>query len=114
GTHGAGAAAALDGGWHQGAEALRARDPRIGFRAAPPRGERKMRPRQPAGCRRYKGQTVGDEYISLARVLKTQGRHGEVAVEVHSDVPDRFVEVMWLLALDASGGRARVEVETYR
>ena len=28
------------------------------------------------------------EFITLARVLKTQGRHGEVAVAVHSDVPD--------------------------
>jgi len=64
--------------------------------------------RQPAGCRRYKGQTVGDEYISLARVLKTQGRHGEVAVEVHSDVPDRFVEGMGLFALDESGERLMV------
>ena len=31
------------------------------------------------------------EFITLARVVKTQGRHGEVAAEVHSDVPDRFV-----------------------
>src|SRR5437762_399120 len=35
------------------------------------------------------------EFITLARVLKTQGRHGEVAVEVHSDV-DRFREGMHL------------------
>jgi len=69
--------------------------------------------RQPAGCRRYKGQTVGDEYISLARVLKTQGRHGEVAVEVHSDVPDRFVEGMRLFALDESGGRRQLTVEEF-
>jgi 16S rRNA processing protein RimM len=32
-------------------------------------------------------------------VVKTQGRHGEVAVEVHSDVPDRFVAGMKLFAL---------------
>ena len=37
-----------------------------------------------------------DEFITLARVVKTQGRHGEVAVEVHSDVPDRFTEKMKL------------------
>ena len=41
-----------------------------------------------------------DEFITLARVVKTQGRHGEVAVEVHSDVPDRFTEKMKLQALD--------------
>lgn len=54
---------------------------------------------------------MGDEYITLARVLKTQGRHGEVAVEVHSDVPDRFVEGMRLFALDEGGGRRQLRIE---
>jgi 16S rRNA processing protein RimM len=39
------------------------------------------------------------EFITLARVVKTQGRHGEVAVEIHSDVPDRFAVGMKLFAL---------------
>lgn len=47
------------------------------------------------------------EFITLARVVKTQGRHGEVAVEVHSDVPDRFVEGMKLFALGKSGETRR-------
>ena len=54
---------------------------------------------------------MGDEYISLARVLKTQGRRGEVAVELHSDAPDRFVEGMRLFALDESGTRRQLRVE---
>jgi 16S rRNA processing protein RimM len=54
---------------------------------------------------------MGDDYISLARVLKTQGRHGEVAVEVHSDVPDRFVEGMQVFALDVQGGRRQLKIE---
>jgi 16S rRNA processing protein RimM len=54
---------------------------------------------------------MGEAYISLARVLKTQGRHGEVAVEVHSDVPDRFVEGMRVFALDALGGRRPLKIE---
>ena len=54
---------------------------------------------------------MGDEYITLARVLKTQGRRGEVAVEVHSDVPDRFVEGMRLFALDANDQRRQLKVE---
>jgi 16S rRNA processing protein RimM len=54
---------------------------------------------------------MGDEYITLARVLKTQGRRGEVAVELHSDVPDRFVEGMRLFALDESGQRRQLQVE---
>jgi 16S rRNA processing protein RimM len=56
---------------------------------------------------------MGEEYITLARVLKTQGRHGEVAVEVHSDVPDRFVAGMRLLALDEAGQRREVKVEEF-
>ncbi len=54
---------------------------------------------------------MGDEFITLARVLKTQGRRGEVAVEVHSNVPDRFVPGMRLFALDDAGKRRELEVE---
>ena len=39
------------------------------------------------------------EFITLARVVKTQGRHGEVAAEMHSDVPERFTAGMKLFAL---------------
>jgi 16S rRNA processing protein RimM len=55
------------------------------------------------------------EFITLARVVKTQGRHGEVAAEVHSDVPDRFSVGMKLFALGKLGldklGAARRELE---
>jgi 16S rRNA processing protein RimM len=52
------------------------------------------------------------EFITLARVVKTQGRHGEVAAAVHSDVPDRFAEGMKLFALSKSGdSRRQVEIE---
>jgi 16S rRNA processing protein RimM len=53
------------------------------------------------------------EFITLARVVKTQGRHGEVAAEVHSDVPDRFAEGMKLTALTKSDGRRALEVENF-
>jgi 16S rRNA processing protein RimM len=39
------------------------------------------------------------EFITLARVVKTQGRWGEVAAEVHSDVAGRFSVGMRLRAL---------------
>jgi len=39
------------------------------------------------------------EFITLARVVKTQGRHGEVAAEMHSDVPGRFAAGMKLFVL---------------
>jgi 16S rRNA processing protein RimM len=47
-------------------------------------------------------------FITLARVVKTQGRRGEVATEVLSDVPDRFFVGMKLLALS---GDSRVREE---
>jgi len=58
------------------------------------------------------GHPESTEFITLARVVKTQGRHGEVAAEVHSDVPDRFAEGMKLSALHRSGdSRREVEIE---
>jgi len=51
------------------------------------------------------------EFITVARVLKTQGRHGEVAVEVHSDVPNRFRERMHLWSLAEDGSRRELEIE---
>ena len=52
------------------------------------------------------------EFITLARVVKTQGRIGEVAAELHSDVPDRFAVGMKLSALDKAGSsRREVEIE---
>jgi len=44
-------------------------------------------------------------------VIKTQGRRGEVAAEVHSDVPDRFLKGMRLWALLKNGERREVSVE---
>jgi 16S rRNA processing protein RimM len=61
---------------------------------------------------RVTGQSDSNEFITLARVVKTQGRHGEVAVEVHSDAPDRFQEGLQLLALGTSGDtRREVDIE---
>ena len=58
------------------------------------------------------GGPAGGDFVTLARVVKTQGRHGEVAAEVHSDVPDRFAEGMRLFALSKSGDcRRELEVE---
>ena len=39
------------------------------------------------------------DFITLALVVKTQGRRGEVAVEIQSHVPERFAAGMKLLAL---------------
>jgi 16S rRNA processing protein RimM len=53
------------------------------------------------------------DFLTLARVVKTQGRRGEVAVEVHSDVPDRFSAGMKLFALgDSKPTRRELEIES--
>jgi 16S rRNA processing protein RimM len=52
-----------------------------------------------------------EDFITLARVVKTQGRRGEVAAEVLSDVPDRFSIGMKLLALPRGEGVTRRELE---
>lgn len=54
---------------------------------------------------------TSDEFITLARVVKTQGRHGEVAVEVHSDVPGRLRSGLRLFALAENGSRRELKIE---
>jgi 16S rRNA processing protein RimM len=54
---------------------------------------------------------MSGEFITLARVRKTQGRRGEVAVELHSDVPDRFRAGLKLLALAQDDSRRELRVE---
>jgi 16S rRNA processing protein RimM len=56
------------------------------------------------------------DFITLALVVKTQGRRGEVAVEIQSDVPERFAAGMKLLALvkappETQGLRRELQVE---
>jgi 16S rRNA processing protein RimM len=51
------------------------------------------------------------EFITLARVSKTQGRHGEVAVELHSDVPDRLHQGLRLWVLAEDGSRRELTIE---
>ena len=54
---------------------------------------------------------TSDDFISLARVAKTQGRRGEVAAEIHTDAPGRFAAGMKLFALPAHNeqqGRERI------
>jgi 16S rRNA processing protein RimM len=51
------------------------------------------------------------EFITLARVVKTQGRRGEVAAEVHSNFPERFTEGMRLFALPPGAEEIRRELQ---
>jgi len=51
------------------------------------------------------------DFVTLARVVKTQGRHGEVAVEVHTDIPGRLHADMRVFALNENGTRRELQIE---
>jgi 16S rRNA processing protein RimM len=52
-----------------------------------------------------------NDFVTLARVAKTQGRRGEVAVEVHSDVPDRLHAGLRVFALTEDDTRRELQIE---
>jgi len=56
-------------------------------------------------------RNANEEWVSLALVRKTQGRRGEVAVDLHTDVTDRFRRGMQLSALGPNGDRRELIVE---
>lgn len=52
-----------------------------------------------------------NDFITLARVIKTQGRHGEVAAEIHTDIPGRLHPGMKILALSEAGSRRELQID---
>ena len=52
-----------------------------------------------------------DEFITIARVVKTQGRRGEVAVDLFTDFPERFAPGHTMYAADAKGVRRELKLE---
>ena len=54
---------------------------------------------------------TAEEFVTLARVIKTRGRRGEVAVEVHSDIPDRLHSGVRIFALTENGDDSRRELQ---
>jgi 16S rRNA processing protein RimM len=56
---------------------------------------------------------VSGEFITIAKVAKTQGRHGEVAAELFTDFPERFAERRDLLALNDRGERRELHLEDF-
>lgn len=52
-----------------------------------------------------------NDFVTLARVVKTQGRHGEVAAEIHSDIPGRLHAGMKILAPAEHGGRRELQID---
>jgi 16S rRNA processing protein RimM len=54
-----------------------------------------------------------DAFVTIARVAKVQGRVGEVAVELHTDFPERFEQRRRLYAWQKSGERRELQLEDY-
>jgi 16S rRNA processing protein RimM len=54
---------------------------------------------------------AGERFITLARVLKTQGRRGEVRGLIYSDIPGRFAAGVKLSALSQDGNRRELLIE---
>lgn len=50
-------------------------------------------------------------FITLARVVKTQGRYGEIAAEIHTDIPGRLHSGMKILALSEAGSRRELQID---
>lgn len=51
--------------------------------------------------------TPQPEFVTIARVTRTQGRHGEVAAALLTSFPERFAERKRLFALSADGQNRR-------
>jgi len=58
-------------------------------------------------------ETGQGEFVTLARVTKTQGRKGEVAATLLTDFPERFATRKRLLGLDPGGRYHELELEDY-
>ena len=54
-----------------------------------------------------------EAFITIARVLKVQGRRGEVLTELHTDFPERFEQRRTLYAWQEKGERRQLHLEAY-
>lgn len=56
-----------------------------------------------------------DKFVLLARLVRAQGRHGEVIAEILTDFPERFSERthIWLLPPDAKAAPREAELERH-
>ena len=53
------------------------------------------------------------DFITIARVVKTQGRRGEVAAELHTDFPEKFAERKRIFAWMKDGSRRELQLEDH-
>ena len=52
-------------------------------------------------------------FITVARVVRAQGRRGEVAADLHTDFPERFADRKQLSALAPDGSRRSLQLEEF-
>jgi len=63
---------------------------------------------------RVEGSGIADQaFITVARVVRAQGRRGEVAADLHTDFPERFAERKQLSALAPDGSRRALQLEEF-
>jgi 16S rRNA processing protein RimM len=55
------------------------------------------------------------DFVLLARLIRTQGRHGELIAEVLTDFPERFSQrpLVWLLPPDAKAAPRQATIERH-
>ena len=54
-----------------------------------------------------------DEFVTIAKVIRPQGRKGEVAAALFTDFPERFASRKRLFVLDNHGLRREMELEAH-
>ena len=67
----------------------------------------------PKGAEQPEDGVAQGEFITIARVVKPQGRVGEVSAELFTDFPERFAERRHLFALATTGNRRELELEDF-
>jgi 16S rRNA processing protein RimM len=60
-----------------------------------------------------RGQESSGDFVTIAKVTKTQGRKGEVAAVLLTDFPERFAERKRLFGLDSKDQRRELELEDH-
>lgn len=54
-----------------------------------------------------------NEFVTIAKLGKPQGRHGEISAELFTDFPERFADRRHLLAWFGQGERRELELEEF-
>ncbi len=70
-----------------------------------------MRPNEACGTRGALVQNEPERFLAIARILRPQGRKGEVAAEILTDFPERFQHLPSVFLEVPGGSPERVTVE---